>query len=99
MSEEKESGTGEKEKASKFQSRKFLVWIVWGVITFVVAVVVIICCIKNILEAKTAIELLTAVIQDFFYISLLYLGVNAGQKIGFAVSDAIANKPSNNEER
>jgi len=99
MSEEKESGTGEKEKASKFQSRKFLVWIVWGVITFVVAVVVIICCIKNILEAKTAIELLTAAIQDFFYISLLYLGVNAGQKIGFAVSDAIASKSSNNEER
>jgi hypothetical protein len=29
----------------------------------------------------------------------LYLGVNAGQKIGFAVSDAIANKPSSNEER
>ena len=99
MSEEKESGTGEKEKTSKFQSRKFLVWIVWGVITFVVATVVIICCIKNILEAKTAIELLSAVIQDFFYISLLYLGVNAGQKIGFAVSDAIANKPSSNEER
>ncbi len=99
MSEEKESGTGGKEKASKFQSRKFLVWIVWGVITFVVTVVVIICCIKNILEAKTAIELLSAVIQDFFYISLLYLGVNAGQKIGFAVSDAIANKPSSNEER
>lgn len=99
MSEEKKSGTGEKEKTSKFQSRKFLVWIVWGVITFVVAVVVIICCIKNILEAKTAIELLTAVIQDFFYISLLYLGVNAGQKIGLAVSDAIANKPSSNEER
>ena len=55
MSEEKESGTDGKEKASKFQSRKFLVWIVWGVITFVVAVVVIICCIKKILEAKTAI--------------------------------------------
>lgn len=99
MSEEKESGTGGKEKASKFQSRKFLVWIVWGVITFVVAAVVIICCIKNILEAKTAIELLTAVIQDFFYISLLYLGVNAGQKIGFAVSDAIASKSSNDDER
>lgn len=97
MSEEKDVETGE--KSSKFQSRKFLVWVVWGVITFVVAVVVIICCIKNILEAKTAIELLTAVIQDFFYISLLYLGVNAGQKIGFAVSDAIANKPSSNEER
>ena len=99
MSEEKKSGTGGKEKASKFQSRKLVVWCVWGGITVVVAAVVIICCIKNILEAKTAIELLTAVIQDFFYISLLYLGVNAGQKIGFAVSDAIANKPSNNEER
>lgn len=99
MSEEKETETGGKEKASKFQSRKFLVWIVWGVITFVVDVVVIICCIKNILEAKTAIELLTAVIQDFFYISLLYLGVNAGQKIGFAVSDAIASKSSNDDER
>lgn len=99
MSEEKEVETEEKEKSSKFQSRKFLVWVVWGVITFVVAAVVVICCIKNILEAKTAIELLTAVIQDFFYISLLYLGVNAGQKIGFAVSDAIAGKSSNNEER
>lgn len=99
MCEGKESGTGGKEKASKFQSRKFLVWIVWGVITFVVAAVVIICCIKKLIEAQTAIELLQAVIQDFFYISLLYLGVNAGQKIGFAVSDAIASKSSNNEER
>lgn len=99
MSEEKEIETGDKEKAHKFQSRKFLVWIVWGIITFVIATVVIVCCAKNIMEAKTAIELLTAVIQDFFYISLLYLGVNAGQKIGFAVSDAIACKSSNNEEK
>lgn len=97
MSEEKETET--EEKSSKFQSRKFLVWMVWGAITLITTVIVVICCIKKLIEAQTAIELLQAVIQDFFYISLLYLGVNAGQKIGFAVSDAIASKSSNNEER
>ncbi|MDO5773245.1 MAG: hypothetical protein Q4P16_02900 [Spirochaetales bacterium] len=97
MSEEKE--TESEEKSSKFQSRKFLVWMIWGIITLITAVVVVICCVKKLIEAQTAIELLQAVIQDFFYISLLYLGVNAGQKIGFAVSDAIANKSSNGDER
>lgn len=97
MSEEKEAETGE--KSSKFQSRKFLVWMIWGIITLITAVVVVICCVKKLIEAQTAIELLQAVIQDFFYISLLYLGVNAGQKIGFAVSDAIASKSSNDDER
>ena len=95
----KKAELAKKRKQANFKAGNFLSGLSGGVITFVVATVVIICCIKNILEAKTAIELLTAVIQDFFYISLLYLGVNAGQKIGFAVSDAIANKPSSNEER
>lgn len=97
MSEEKE--TESEEKSSKFQSRKFLVWMIWGIITLITAVVVVICCVKKLIEAQTAIELLQAVIQDFFYISLLYLGVNTGQKIGFAVSDAIASKSSNDDER
>lgn len=97
MSEEKKSES--EEKSSKFQSRKFLVWIIWGAITLITAVIVVICCVKKLIEAQTAIELLQAVIQDFFYISLLYLGVNVGQKIGFAVSDAIASKSSNGNER
>ena len=97
MSEEKE--TESEEKSSKFQSRKFLVWMIWGIITLITAVVIVICCVKKLIEAQTAIELLQAVIQDFFYISLLYLGVNTGQKIGFAVSDAIASKSSNDDER
>lgn len=97
MSEEKKSES--EEKSSKFQSRKFLVWIIWGAIALITAVIVVICCVKKLIEAQTAIELLQAVIQDFFYISLLYLGVNVGQKIGFAVSDAIASKSSNGNER
>ena len=94
MAEEKTDKT-EEEKPGKLASRKFVVWLVWCVITVLAAVVVLICCIKNVSGADSAIEVFKATLQDFFYVSLLYLGANVGQKAAFAISDAISSK---NEE-
>lgn len=69
---------------SKLKSRKFIVWITWLILILVVAAIVLVCCIKNLIEASSAVEIFKAVIQDFFYISMLYLGVNVGQKAAFA---------------
>jgi len=83
------------EKPAKLQSRKFLVWVVWLVLTLIVGVVVLISCIKNVVAVEKTVELFEAVLKDFFYISAFYLGANFGQKAAFAISDALASK---NEE-
>lgn len=72
---------------SKLKSRKFIVWLTWLVLVFVVAAVVLVCCVKSLIEASSAVEMFKAIIQDFFYISMLYLGVNVGQKAAFAFGD------------
>lgn len=80
------------EERSKFQSRKFLVWIVWLVISILIigfcAVVMVVT--KQILESMTG--LIENTLGYFFAISMMYLGMNAGQKIGTALADSLSNK-------
>jgi uncharacterized protein YacL len=82
----------EEEKKDKLKSRKFIVWITWLVIT----VCVIISCLAVIFLTKDLSQnmssLLEKILTFFFSVSMMYLGVNAGQKIGFALSDAISTK-------
>lgn len=86
------------EKKSKMQSRKFLVWLVWLIITLIVGVIVLICCIKNITAViDQSMDLFSAVLKDFFWISAAYLGVNFGQKAAFAISDALSTRNENKE--
>ena len=70
-------------------SRKFLVWIVWVIITIAIVVLSFF--------KKDSDDLVKTGLQDLFFISLTYLGVNGIQKVGFAVSDAISSKT--NEEK
>ena len=70
-------------------SRKFLVWIVWVIITIGIVVLSFF--------KKDSDDLVKTGLQDLFFISLTYLGVNGIQKVGFAVSDAISSKT--NEEK
>ena len=84
MEEEKKES-----EEKKMTSRKFLVWIVWVIIT---VGIIILSFIK-----KGSDELVKTVLQDLFFVSLTYLGVNGIQKVGFAVSDAISSKT--NEEK
>lgn len=79
-------------KENKLQSRKFLVWIVWLLLSAVTLAISIIVMIVTKNFPETIIDLLKLVLENFFYISALYLGANCFQKVGFAISDALSNK-------
>lgn len=91
MSEEKE------EKPGKLQSRKFVVWLVWCIIAIVNLVIdaIIIIVTKNV--TAEMMSLTEKVLGWFFAVSMMYLGMNAGQKVGFAISDALAGKAESEE--
>jgi hypothetical protein len=80
------------EEKSKMQSRKFVVWVAWLVLA--VAIIVSSTVIMVILHEVNDILVTTTekVLSWFFYISMMYLGVNVGQKAVFALSDALKKK-------
>lgn len=88
----------EQEKGKKTDSRKFVVWIVWMIITILViawcALVMIIT--KQIQD--TLINLFLKALSYFFAISMMYLGVNVGQKVGLAFADKLMPKDESNIE-
>ena len=77
------------ETSKKTDSRKFVVWLVWLVIALAIGVYTFI--------AKNS-ALLEKVLGWFFTLSMMYLGVNVGQKGVLAFADALKNKPSHKEE-
>lgn len=81
--------TKEIEPTKKTDSRKFLVWLIWLLICVVIGVYTFI--------VKDAI-LLTKVLEYFFALSMMYLGVNVGQKGMIAFADALKHKYSTEEE-
>lgn len=81
--------TKETEPTKKTDSRKFLVWLIWLLICIVVGVYTFI--------VKDE-RLLTKVLEYFFALSMMYLGVNVGQKGVLAIADALKNKHSIEEE-
>jgi hypothetical protein len=83
MAEEKTEST------SKLQSRKFLVWMIWCIIA--VANIIIDGIVIIVTRSITAemVSLTEKVLGWFFAISMMYLGMNVTQKVGYAVSNAI----------
>lgn len=81
--------TVETTPTKKTDSRKFLVWLIWLLICIAIGIYTFI--VKN--EA-----LLTKVLEYFFALSMMYLGVNVGQKGVLAIADALKNKYSMEEE-
>lgn len=77
------------ETSKKTDSRKFIVWLVWLIIALAIGVYTFI--------AKDS-ALLEKVLGWFFTLSMMYLGVNVGQKGALAFADALKNKYSNKEE-
>ena len=73
----------------KTDSRKFIIWLIWLLIVIVISVYTFI------VQDAT---LLTKVLEWFFILSMMYLGVNVGQKGALAFADALKNKYSNKEE-
>lgn len=77
------------ETSKKTDSRKFIVWIVWLIIALAISV-------YTFIAKDTA--LLEKVLGWFFTLSMMYLGVNVGQKGALAFADALKNKYSTKEE-
>ena len=77
------------ETSKKTDSRKFVVWLVWLLIALAIGVYTFI--------AKDS-ALLEKVLGWCFSLSMMYLGVNVGQKGALAFADALKNKYSNKEE-
>ena len=73
----------------KTDSRKFIVWLIWLLITLAISVYTFI--------SKDS-ALLEKVLGWFFTLSMMYLGVNVGQKGALAFADALKNKYSTKEE-
>ena len=74
---------------SKLSSRKFVVWLVWLIITAGTVVYMFISKDSTLVE-KT--------LDSFFYVSMMYLGMNVGQKVGFAISDALGKNKHYSKE-
>lgn len=77
------------ETSKKMDSRKFIVWLVWLLIALAISIYTFI--------TKDSV-LLEKVLSWFFTLSMMYLGVNVGQKGALAFADALKNKYSNKEE-
>lgn len=79
------------ENKSKMTSRKFLVWVTWLIL---IVGVIVLSFVRN-----TGDDLINTALQDFFFVSITYLGVNGVQKVGFAVSDALTSGTAKEEEK
>lgn len=80
------------------KSRKFAVWLVWLILT---VLIVLFCALVMIITHEIT-ESMTGLIEKtlswFFAISMMYLGVNAGQKVGYAIGDALGAKKEQKPE-
>ena len=83
---------------SKMTSRKFVVWLVWLVLTIFVTVFSVVVMVVSQTMPDTLTELIEKVLGWFFAVSMMYLGMNAGQKAAFALSDAISTKTEEETE-
>lgn len=78
--------------SDKVQSRKFMVWLVWLIIAVLMLIAIGIAIVITKKTPDNLVGLFGTTLQNFFYISAIYLGVNVLQKGAFAISDAIAGK-------
>ena len=89
----------EEEKTKKTDSRKFVVWITW----LIISILVIAWCAIVMIVTKQIVEGLVSLIEKtlawFFAISMMYLGVNVGQKVGLAFADKLTLKEETEKEK
>ena len=88
----------EEKETKKTDSRKFIVWLMW----LIISVLIIAWCGVVMITTKQIVEGLVSLIEKtlawFFAISMMYLGVNVGQKMGFAFADALTAKFESKKE-
>ena len=82
----------EEKETKKTDSRKFVVWLVWLIITILV---IAWCALVMIITKQIQDQLIGLVeksLSYFFAISMMYLGVNVGQKVGLAFAEKLLPK-------
>jgi hypothetical protein len=88
----------EEKETKKTDSRKFVVWLTWLVIT----VLVIAWCAVVMIATKQIVDKLVSLAEKtlawFFAISMMYLGVNVGQKVGLAFAERILKQEDKDVE-
>ena len=80
----------------KTNSRKFVVWMVWLILSIAAIGFGVVVVIMSKTMGDTMVGLIEKVLYWFFAISMMYLGMNVGQKVGISLSDnlgALINKP------
>ena len=77
-------------ETKKTDSRKFVVWLTWLIILVIAWCAVVMIVTKQIVESL--VSLAEKTLAWFFAVSMMYLGVNVGQKVGFAFADALTTK-------
>lgn len=88
----------EQEKTKKTDSRKFVVWVVWLIITLLVIAFCAAVMIITKQFADNMVSLIEKALSWFFAISMMYLGVNVGQKVGLAFADKLMPREESNIE-
>ena len=88
----------EETKKKKLSSRKFLIWVVWLVIVVLVigALITIAVITKNV--SNDLVILVKDILGWFFAISIMYMGMNVGQKGVFAFKDFLEKKTEEKKE-
>lgn len=81
--------TEETTPTKKTDSRKFVVWFTWVLLVIALGVYTFIVKQENLLEKA---------LDYFFAVSMMYLGVNVGQKVAYAFSDTLKEKYSKENE-
>lgn len=88
----------EEKETKKTDSRKFVVWLTWLIIT----VLVIVWCAVVMIATKQIVDSLVSLAEKtlawFFAISMMYLGVNVGQKVGLAFAEKILKQEDKDVE-
>lgn len=88
----------EEKETKKTDSRKFVVWLTWLVITVLVIAwsAVVMIATKQIVDSL--VSLAEKTLAWFFAISMMYLGVNVGQKVGLAFAEKILKQEDKDVE-
>jgi hypothetical protein len=88
----------EEKETKKTDSRKFVVWLTWLVIT----ILVIAWCAVVMIATKQIVDSLVSLAEKtlawFFAISMMYLGVNVGQKVGLAFAEKLLKQEDKDVE-
>lgn len=80
------------EKNSKLSSRKFVVWLTWLIVTVLVLGYGIVVTVITKQIVDSCVSLIEKVLGWFFGISMMYLGMNVGQKVGMSVAENMKGK-------